>query len=85
MDEQRRMFKKHPKTIFINAHMGWLANDLGKLGALLDEIPDVFSLLGSDRPPPKPEKPVGEKHPEIAAAEARLAQFLNFYDKKKMF
>ncbi len=25
MAEQHRMFKKHPKTIFINAHLGWMA------------------------------------------------------------
>lgn len=39
--EQHRMFKKHPNTKFINAHMGWYANDLGKLGELLDEIPNM--------------------------------------------
>ncbi len=41
IDEQHRMFKNHPKTRFINAHMGWYANDLSKLGALLDEIPNM--------------------------------------------
>jgi len=41
IDEQHRMFKKHPNTQFINAHMGWYANNLGKLGALLDEIPNM--------------------------------------------
>jgi predicted TIM-barrel fold metal-dependent hydrolase len=41
IDEQHRMFKKHPETKFINAHMGWYANDLGKLGELLDEIPNM--------------------------------------------
>ncbi|MEP3209961.1 MAG: amidohydrolase family protein [Maribacter sp.] len=39
--EQHRMFKKHPNTKFINAHMGWYANNLGKLGQLLDEIPNM--------------------------------------------
>jgi predicted TIM-barrel fold metal-dependent hydrolase len=39
--EQHRMFRKHPKTTFINAHFGWHANDLGKLGKLLDEIPNM--------------------------------------------
>ena len=39
--EQHRMFKNHPKTVFINAHMGWYANDLGKLGELLDDIPNM--------------------------------------------
>ncbi len=38
---QHRMFKNHPGTKFINAHMGWYANDLGKLGDLLDEIPNM--------------------------------------------
>lgn len=41
IDEQHRMFKKHPNTNFINAHMGWYANNLGKLGELLDEIPNM--------------------------------------------
>ncbi len=39
--EQHRMFKRNPNTKFINAHMGWYANDLGKLGELLDEIPNM--------------------------------------------
>ncbi|MEO9892546.1 amidohydrolase family protein [Aurantibacter sp.] len=42
IDEQHRMFKKHPNTNFINAHMGWYANDLGKLSQLLDEMPNMF-------------------------------------------
>ncbi len=41
IDEQHRMFKKHPNTNFINAHMGWFANDLTKLGKLLDEMPNM--------------------------------------------
>jgi len=41
IEEQHRMFKKHPKTNFVNAHMGWYANNLGKLGELLDEIPNM--------------------------------------------
>ncbi|MBG48265.1 MAG: amidohydrolase [Pseudozobellia sp.] len=42
IDEQHRMFKKHPTTKFINAHMGWYANDLQKLGGLLDDIPNMY-------------------------------------------
>ena len=45
--EQHNMFKKHPKTNFINAHMGWYANDLGKLGELLDEIPNMNVGIGA--------------------------------------
>ena len=41
IDEQHQMFKKHPKTNFINAHMGWYANNLEKLGRLMDEIPNM--------------------------------------------
>lgn len=45
--EQHNMFKKHPNTIFINAHMGWFANDLGKLGELLDEMPNMNVGIGA--------------------------------------
>ena len=45
--EQHNMFKKHPKTNFINAHMGWYANDLGKLGELLDEMPNMYVGIGA--------------------------------------
>lgn len=41
IDEQHRMFKKHPGTQFINAHMGWYANNLWHLGRLLDDIPNM--------------------------------------------
>ncbi len=42
IQEQHNVFKKHPKTNFINAHMGWYANNLGKLGALLDQMPNMY-------------------------------------------
>lgn len=42
IDEQHRMFKMHPNTIFINAHMGWYANDLGKLSQLMDAMPNMY-------------------------------------------
>lgn len=45
--EQHNMFKKHPNTCFINAHMGWFANDLGKLGELLDEMPNMHVGIGA--------------------------------------
>lgn len=41
IQEQHNVFKKHPKTKFINAHMGWYANNLGKLGELMDEMPNM--------------------------------------------
>jgi predicted TIM-barrel fold metal-dependent hydrolase len=45
--EQHNMFKRHPNTTFINAHMGWFANDLGTLGKLLDEIPNMNVGIGA--------------------------------------
>ena len=32
IEEQHRMFKKHPATTFIAAHFGWYPNDLNKAG-----------------------------------------------------
>ena len=47
IQEQHNMFKKHKKTTFINAHMGWFANDLGRLGNLLDEMPNMNVGIGA--------------------------------------
>ncbi len=47
IDEQHRMFKKHPATKFINAHFGWYANDLSTLGKLLDGMPNVYTEFGA--------------------------------------
>jgi predicted TIM-barrel fold metal-dependent hydrolase len=47
MQEQWRMFRKHPRTTFINAHLGWLGNDLDRLGRLLDENPNVYTELAA--------------------------------------
>ena len=45
--EQHQMFKKHPKTIFVNAHMGWYANNLGKLSELMDDMPNMNVEIGA--------------------------------------
>ena len=42
MAERDRLFERHPNTRFIAAHMGWHANDLGRLGRLLDRLPNVY-------------------------------------------
>ncbi len=47
MGEQHNLFRNHPDTIFINAHLGWLGNDLARLGKLLDELPNVYTELGA--------------------------------------
>ena len=52
MTERNNVFRKHPKTTFVAAHMGWHANDLGRLGKLFDAISrlirwlDLHNLLG---------------------------------------
>jgi uncharacterized protein len=45
--EQHRLFRRHPGTTFINAHLGWLGNDLARLGTLLDELPNVHTEIGA--------------------------------------
>ncbi len=45
--EQHNIFKKHPNTTFIAAHMGWYPNDLKKLGTLLDEMPNMYVEIGA--------------------------------------
>lgn len=47
MAEQHNLFRKHPKTKFIDAHLGWLGNDLTRLGKLLDELPNVYTEIGA--------------------------------------
>ena len=47
MAERDRLFKKHPKTTFIAAHMGWHANDLARLARMFDEMPNVYGEVGA--------------------------------------
>ena len=47
IEEQWNVFRKHPETRFINAHLGWYGNNLGKLGELFDEYPNVYTELGA--------------------------------------
>lgn len=47
IDEQHRMFKKHPNTTFIAAHFGWYPNDLTKLSAILKTMPNVYVEFGA--------------------------------------
>jgi predicted TIM-barrel fold metal-dependent hydrolase len=47
MSERDRLFKKHPKTKFIAAHMGWHANDLGRLAKMFDAMPNVYGEVGA--------------------------------------
>ena len=45
--ERDRLFARHSTTRFIAAHFGWHANDLGRLGALLDRLPNVYVETGA--------------------------------------
>ena len=45
--EQHNVFRKHPNTIFINAHLGWMGNDLAKLGRHFEEFPNVYTEIGA--------------------------------------
>lgn len=47
MAERDRMIAKHPNTTFVVAHMSWYANDLGKLGAMMDRFPNVYTEVGA--------------------------------------
>ena len=47
MTEQHNVFRKHPGTTFINAHLGWMGNDLARLGALMDELPNMVTEIGA--------------------------------------
>jgi predicted TIM-barrel fold metal-dependent hydrolase len=47
MAERDRLFRKHPKTTFVAAHMGWHANDLARLGKMFDEMPNVYGEVGA--------------------------------------
>jgi predicted TIM-barrel fold metal-dependent hydrolase len=47
MTERNNVFRKHPKTRFVAAHFGWHANDLARLGKMLDEFPNVTIEAGA--------------------------------------
>jgi predicted TIM-barrel fold metal-dependent hydrolase len=47
MGERDRMVRKHPKTTFILAHMGWHANDLARLGKMFDTMPNAYTEVGA--------------------------------------
>jgi uncharacterized protein len=47
MAEQHAVFRKHPNTKFINAHLGWYGNDLTKLGQLMDQFPNMYTEIGA--------------------------------------
>ena len=45
--EQHTVFERHKNTTFINAHLGWMGNDLKRLGDHLDGFPNVMTEFGA--------------------------------------
>jgi predicted TIM-barrel fold metal-dependent hydrolase len=47
MTERNNLLRKHRRTTFVIAHMGWHANDLGRLARLMSELPNVYTEVGA--------------------------------------
>jgi predicted TIM-barrel fold metal-dependent hydrolase len=47
MAERDSLVRGHPKTTFVIAHMGWHANDLGRLGKMMDAMPNLYTEVGA--------------------------------------
>lgn len=47
MTERDNLFRKHRTTTFVAAHMGWHANDLGRLGRMMTEMPNLYTEIGA--------------------------------------
>jgi len=47
MAERDRMIMRHPGTTWILAHLGWHAQDLGRLGKLFDQHPRLLAEVGA--------------------------------------
>ena len=47
MKERDNLFRNNPKTTFVAAHMGWHANDLGRLAKMLTEMPNLYTEVGA--------------------------------------
>lgn len=47
MAERDNLFRRHPRTTFVAAHMGWHANDLGRLERMLDAMPNLYTEVGA--------------------------------------
>jgi predicted TIM-barrel fold metal-dependent hydrolase len=47
MAQRDRLFKRHPKTTFVAAHLGWHGNDLTRLAKMFDTMPNVYAELGA--------------------------------------
>lgn len=47
MAEHWDVIRRHPETNFISAHLSWLGGDLGRLGRLMDSLPNLYTEIGA--------------------------------------
>jgi predicted TIM-barrel fold metal-dependent hydrolase len=47
MAERDSLFRANPRTTFVAAHMGWHTHDLGRLGKMFDEMPNLYTEMGA--------------------------------------
>jgi predicted TIM-barrel fold metal-dependent hydrolase len=47
MAERDRLLARHPRTIWVLAHLGWHANDLARLGRMFDSLPNLYGEVGA--------------------------------------
>ena len=47
INEQHDVFRKHPNTVFIAAHLDWHGGHLERLGKFLDSIPNMYTEFGA--------------------------------------
>lgn len=47
MTERDNLFRSNPRTTFVAAHMGWHTHDLGRLGKMFDEMPNLYAEVGA--------------------------------------
>jgi len=47
MTERDNLLRRNPNTTFVIAHLGWHANDLGRLAKLMTELPHVHAEVGA--------------------------------------
>jgi uncharacterized protein len=47
MTERDNLLRRHPRTTFVIAHLGWHGSDLARLGRMFDQMPNVHAELGA--------------------------------------
>ena len=47
MKERDNMLRRNPGTTFVIAHLGWHANDLARLGKMMDALPNLHAEVGA--------------------------------------